>query len=316
MSPLLSLSSLMILLGLCFAALDTDVINDAGITVQFLGPLVPRNEDKPAARQLLYLILVSLLRYHSLAAYTALGADVDEWVLSALKGGYKPLIPEPESPSPYTMKQLDDERILANMICDWASSDVKQPSAFQSGEYYPGMKMFIILHISAIACHDEPTQQRARALAVEWLAKLDRQQITLCEGFMLDVYRLFNWTTWQADPAAADAFFNKLRTKTLWGVPTGYNPDRWLQWMELNDDEPEETPNETSTGLTVFGLFEKFLTLIFSYIRELMGTGYRTNNASQLIEWIQCMWVRVEGLLANDDPIKENVQTQLNEIRA
>jgi hypothetical protein len=305
------------LFSLCFAEIGSEIIDDAGVAIQFLGPLLLRSAAKPAARHLLFVVIRTLLRYHPEASFTA-WRDVDTCVLEALRGGYMPYIRKKPKPNRhYPIDQLDHERKVVNVICDWASNDVKQPGEFQPGEYYPGMMMFIILHTSAIACHHEPTKQRARALAAEWLARLDPQQFTLCEGFMLDLYRLVNQTAWKEYPDAAGTFFEILEPNTLWKFPTGYDSDRWQKWINMNDDEGSETPGQLMpTGFTVFGLFENFLTVIFSYIRELVGTGYGINNAFHMMEWMQRMWGRVERFLLSDDPIKVNVQYEQNEIIA
>jgi hypothetical protein len=312
------------LFSLCFAATEEEVLRDAQVTVEFLQQELKVSEGKPAATGLLYFILTALQLYYPRAAYAA-WEPIDMWVMLGLQAGYGALIPQFPWGVTYTTGQQDDERAVANVICDWASNDMKQPGAFEPADYYPGLKMFIILHTVAVGCRHEPTKQRAGALATKWLAGLDLEQFTLCEFIMIDVYRWANEATWEAYPLAAADFFHILEGKTLWEVPRGYSQVRWQDWLGLLDEYKLPNPaarnsidpsTYTWQTLVVFDLFELFLNESVWYIRELVGTGSGRDNASHMIRWMQRMWTRVEVLLWNDHPSKVNVPNQLSEITA
>jgi hypothetical protein len=314
------------LFSLCFAAIDVEVVDDAKVTVQFLQQKLQVCEGKPAATLLLYFILTALQRYHAPAASAAWG-PIDLLAKLVLHGGYGALIPNFPRALSYTTDQLDDERAVANAICDWASIDVKQPGAFQPADYYPGLKMFIILHTVAVVCRDEPTKERGRALAVNWLARLDLEQFTLCEFIMLDVNLWVNIATWKAYPVAGAKFLGKLKTKTLWEMPRGYSPDRWQDWLGLVDKPVFPLADSaalnsigpityTGTALGVFDVFRLFLTGCVWYIKALVGSRLGRNNACHMIQWMRRMWSRAEELLPNDPQTKVTVQNRLDEIKA
>jgi hypothetical protein len=326
------------LFSICFAAIDEDIVQDAGSTVDFLDQQTQDFLEKPYASRLLYLIVEALRRYHPLAALAAWN-QAEPVIVTRLRGLYTlhKQVPYSILGLSYIPDQMDEERTAANAILEWASpSNDARSSAIHDGGYHPGLKMFIILHTIAVVCRIGPTKQRARALAARWLANLDLPQLIMCELIMIDVYRWANQAWWDSYPIIAPQFFRALGIDTLWDVPQGYDRNRWMRWMKLFVTSPWDRwvaldmsqlaypAAQNSTGPStntdpkqaVFDLFRLYLTESISYIRDIVATGSGTDNASHMIQSMETMWGKVNRMLADDDPIKINVQNQLNRIRA
>jgi hypothetical protein len=317
------------LFSLCFATINGDAVKDAQYTVEFLRQQERDFSGNPNATRLLYIIAEALRLYHPLAALTAWTSIQDDTV-KRLENLYTLEMSQVTQGLSYT---TDNEPTVENAIFTWASNSLTQPGAIQAGGYHPGLKMFIILHTIAVVCRDEPTMQAARALAAKWLASLDLRKFKICEFIMIDVYRWANQARWNSCQIQAEAFFDALDIQNLWLVPTNLVYKRWVQLVELSNFNPWErwlsmgllhieqfaypaAPNANpGSAQAVFHVFELFVRVSVSYIREIVGTGSGTRNASHMIQWMEIMWGKVNGMLADDDPIKVNVQNQLIEIR-
>jgi hypothetical protein len=321
------------LFSLCFATFHEDAVNDAKGTVAFLRQKQQDFAGKPNATRLLYIIAEALRRYQPLAVWTG-------WMTSQkqtpkmLTQLYTFEIPRVTRGLSYTTEQLGGGRTVENEIFTWASTSVPQHSAIHDGDYHPGLKMFIILHTIAVVCRDDPTMQAARALAAKWLASLDVGKVKICEFIMIDVYRWANQARWNSYKIEADKFFIKLDIKDLWQAPSRSKYTRWLELVKLSDSNPWEHwhskgllhieqfaypaapyANEESRQ-AVFHFFELFVEESVSYIRGIVATGSGIDNATHMIGWMEGMWGKVERLLADDDPIKVNVQNRIHEIIA
>jgi hypothetical protein len=342
--------------SLCVATIEEEAVNDAQATVQFLAQQVEAFGGSPEANRLIYLIVEALQRYHPRAAFVAWTAITPPG-MERLEAVYKAQIqqltqgpsntmeqPDDTTEQPDdTTEQPDDKYTVANAILNWALNEYNDHDEFQHGQYHPALKMFIILHTTAVVCRDVPAIKVAKIEAAKWLAILDLEQLTLCEFIMIDLYRMVNNGTWHCSSFAAPLFFVLLEIKSLWGTPTDDNQIRWEPWMGQPDINPvawkhwmgllDINPSMHWMGLlkidpwvypegtdaaqrkAVLDLFNLFLKMSVSYIRKMEHTELGKNNAIHMIQWMQYMWDRVREMFVTHLETQGAVQNYLTVVK-